>query len=91
MRKDYLGLWLDQDNKAVFIEKGKKGFLVTVKAALNGPCYKLSHLFKIGSKTFRMKAVWNITDKEYLLQHSKAYSRAQQKTARLTSSVGQRR
>ena len=65
MRKDFLGLWLAQDKKAIFIEKGKQGFFDTVKAALNGLCYKRPHLYKIGSKTLRMKAVWNITDKEY--------------------------
>jgi hypothetical protein len=65
MRKDFLGLWIAEDKKAVFIEQGKKCFLVTVKPGINASCFRRPNLFRVGSRTLRMKANWNTTDKEY--------------------------
>ncbi len=65
MRKDFLGLWLAGDGKAVYIEKRLSDYSVTVKPSIDEDCYLRPHLYVPRVRTFRMKACWNKTEKEF--------------------------
>lgn len=59
MRRDYLGLWVSEDGKVVFIQSEEEGgFRVTVTPGLDKPPFPATDYSQASARTWKLPATW---------------------------------